>query len=401
MTKLISFLFLCFTFYSFAQDYKSKMIFNPQTNDQTAVIRMNDYLVFSFDELGKNFKNYNFTVFHCDRNWNRTDLFQSQYLTGYFNDIITERRSSYNALQPYTHYEFQFPNQNITPKFSGNYELIVYEDSENEPLITYHFSMYEELANISVFPERNLNGKNPNLNQQVRVQANIVGFNPNQVINSVELMVMQNNNPNHVIKKLKPQFINSNSFIFNPLEIVFEGTNEFNFFDTKDSRIQGLTTQNVKQNGFFEHTLYMNDPNPTEYAFNPDVNGAYYLRKFDLGIERIASTEGDYVWVLFGLRTPKYENKDVYVVGLFNNYKISDEYKMIYKDGFYELPLFLKQGYYNYQYVTKDAKNQLDYSEINGSFWQTENLYQAFLYVKPWGFNFDSLVGYGEYRLNR
>ncbi len=381
--------------------YKSQMIFNPQTNDQTPIMKLGEYLLFSFDELNTNFRNYNFTAYHCDRNWNRSNLFQSQYLKGYFNDMITNRASSFNTLQAYTHYEFQFPNQNITPLFSGNYELIVYEYNEEVPLLTYRFSIVEPLCNINLAPERNVNDQNVKLNQRVNAQVVSSSINFNQILNSMQLVVVQNNNWNKKSIQKKGQFFSSNSITFNSLDILFDGGNEFHFFDTKDFRVNGLTTQSVKQNRFWEHTLFFNSYNQ-EYVWNPDVNGAYYFRRFDLGIERDAKIDADYVWVLFGLQIPKIENKDVYVLGMFNNYEFSEDYKMSYnEEGFYELPLFLKQGYYNYQFATKSKQEKLDFSEIDGSFWQTENLYQAFFYVTPWGFSHDALVGYGEFRQKR
>ena len=70
-----------------------------------------------------------------------------------------------------------------------------------------------------------------------------------------------------------------------------------------------------------------------------------------------------------------------------------DELKM------YVAKIYLKQGFYNYLLATRaPGSEKLDYGEINGNFWQTENLYQAFLYYRPQGRNYDALLGYGEFR---
>ena len=60
--------------------------------------------------------------------------------------------------------------------------------------------------------------------------------------------------------------------------------------------------------------------------------------------------------------------------------------------------IYLKQGFYNYILATKNQDGSLNFGEINGSFWQTENLYQAYLYYRPFGRNYDGLIGYGEFR---
>ena len=64
----------------------------------------------------------------------------------------------------------------------------------------------------------------------------------------------------------------------------------------------------------------------------------------------------------------------------------------------YIAKIYLKQGFYNYILATKDLSGNLNFGEINGSFWQTENLYQAFIYYTAFGKNYDGLVGYGETR---
>ena len=64
----------------------------------------------------------------------------------------------------------------------------------------------------------------------------------------------------------------------------------------------------------------------------------------------------------------------------------------------YIAKIFIKQGFYNYILATNEANGMINFGEINGNFWQTENLYQAYLYYKPFGRNYDGLIGYGEFR---
>jgi hypothetical protein len=59
------------------------------------------------------------------------------------------------------------------------------------------------------------------------------------------------------------------------------------------------------------------------------------------------------------------------------------------------LTLLLKQGYYNFQYVyVPQGSLVADHKNIEGSFWETENDYQIFVYYKPMGERYDRLVGY-------
>jgi hypothetical protein len=68
--------------------------------------------------------------------------------------------------------------------------------------------------------------------------------------------------------------------------------------------------------------------------------------------------------------------------------------------GVYEKALYLKQGYYNYSYVTLTDKKQagvtpsLDYTE--GNYWGTENGYMVMVYFRPFGARSDELVGFAR-----
>ena len=62
----------------------------------------------------------------------------------------------------------------------------------------------------------------------------------------------------------------------------------------------------------------------------------------------------------------------------------------------YELSLLLKQGFYNYKYVTVDYKNNLNDYEIDGSFYQTENEYTVLVYYRKMGARYDEVIGIGS-----
>lgn len=138
---------------------------------------------------------------------------------------------------------------------------------------------------------------------------------------------------------------------------------------------------------------------PLNYQYQPDVNGAWYYRRNDLGRERDAEREADYSWVHFYLESDPVD-KEIYVLGGFNNFTPSKENQMQYDAATkqYVARIFLKQGFYNYVLVTREGNGPLNFGEVNGNFWQTENLYQAFLYYAPFGRNYDGLMGYGEFR---
>jgi hypothetical protein len=66
-----------------------------------------------------------------------------------------------------------------------------------------------------------------------------------------------------------------------------------------------------------------------------------------------------------------------------------------FEKGTYELTLLLKQGYYNYQYAyVPSGSTVADLTNIEGSFWETENDYHIFIYYRDMAGRYDRLIGY-------
>ena len=374
--KVLKIIFLFVAAIFSAQNIKSIQLFNPQTNDETPVIKFGEQLVLSFDDLQNSSTIYKYTIKHLDRNWQDDGLFFTEFAKGTLNANIQDFSYSFNTYQKYTHYTLNFPNEKIQPKISGNYELIVFKDSASKPLFKKRFCLVEEGANLAINVSRFNDSKKPNINQRVEViavpnRSDILGN-----ANSISLNVIQNNNFNQGIFDVKTNSIMGNKLLFQQMNLVFPGNNEFYYFDNKIINqaydMIASVENNDEGNQTYLHSVWAY---PLDYQYQPDVNGAYYFRRNDMGIERNANTEGDYSWVYFSLDSNKM-NKDLYVLGAFNDYIPSEESKMTYDENYkkYVAKIYLKQGFYNYILTTKDDAGNLNLGEINGSFWQAENL---------------------------
>ncbi|MEN4759073.1 type IX secretion system plug protein domain-containing protein [Chryseobacterium sp. C39-AII1] len=382
------------------QKIQSIQLFNPQTNDETPVINFNQQLVLSFDDLTNSSEIYRYTLKHYDRNWQDDNLFFTEFANGSLNGLLDRFEYSFNTLQPYTHYKLNFPNDKMQPKVSGNFELIVYKDSAEKPLFKRRFYVVEDNATMALNVTRFADAKNPNANQRVEIQAVAKGGDLTSNVNSVTVNVMQNNNPNVTVNNLRPSTTLGNKLLFQQMNLVFPGNNEFYYFDNKNMNMAADMVNSVEVKEGVNYTyLHPVWAYPLNYQYQPDVNGAWYYRRNDLGLERNAEREADYSWVYFSLDSEPL-NKEIYVLGGFNDFKPSKEFQMQYdeQNKKYVAKIFLKQGFYNYILATKEANGALNFGEINGNFWQTENLYQAFMYYKPFGRNYDGLISYGEFR---
>lgn len=84
--------------------------------------------------------------------------------------------------------------------------------------------------------------------------------------------------------------------------------------------------------------------------------------------------------------------------GLSNwNANKSNEMTWNFETSRYELTLLLKQGYYNFIYVyVPEGSATADHINLEGSFWETENNYQIFVYYKEMSGRYDRLIGYTQ-----
>ncbi|WP_027379966.1 type IX secretion system plug protein [Chryseobacterium daeguense] len=384
----------------FGQNIQSIQLFNPQTNDETPVINFNQQLVLSFDDLTNASEIYRYTIKHYNRNWEDDNLFFTEFANGSLNALLDKFQYSFNTLQAYTHYKLTFPNEKMQPKISGNYEIIVYKDSAEKPLFKRRFYVVEDAATLALNISRISDARNPDANQRVEVKAVPKGGDLSANVNSMTLNVMQNNNPNVTINNLKPSTTLGNQLLFQQMSLVFPGNNEFYYFDNKNMNMAADMVRATEiLEGVNQTYLHPVWAFPLNYQYQPDVNGAWYYRRNDLGRERDAEREADYSWVYFSLDSDPVD-KDIYVLGGFNNFKASKENQMQYDVAAkkYVAKIYLKQGFYNYILATRQGNGPLNFGEVNGNFWQTENLYQAFLYYAPFGRNYDGLIGYGEFR---
>jgi hypothetical protein len=136
------------------------------------------------------------------------------------------------------------------------------------------------------------------------------------------------------------------------------------------------------------------------YVYYRDLNGIYTIENRD---NSNALWQSDYAWTHFtyipaGNRA--FEGRNIHVFGELTNYAQDESSRMDFnaEKGVYEKALFLKQGYYNYSYVTKPMKkepgNMVSLENTEGNYWGTENGYMVMIYFRPFGARADELVGF-------
>ncbi len=365
-----------------------------------AMIRFgsDEQLVLRFDDLEGDHKTYYYTIIHCDAKWRPSDLQPYEYIEGFYDDHINEFKRSFNTQVSYTNYQVKIPNENMRPKIPGNYLLKVYLDNDRENLVlTRKFMVYEQKVTISGQARQATLVALRDFKQEVSFTVNTHQYRVDNPYDDITVVVKQNARWDNVIHELQPRFVSDNIISYDyESEILFDGGNEFRYFDTKSlkhstARIDEIVYQPQYRKVFLRQD---NRRMGRRYVFEHDINGRFYIQN-EYGYRQHA--ESDYAMVHFTLNMPvPLDNGNVYVGGEFTDWNYTRENRMDYnyQENAYELSLLLKQGYYNYMYMFfEDGANHADLTMIEGNHSETENEYTILVYHRRPGTFFDRLIG--------
>ncbi|WP_298284844.1 DUF5103 domain-containing protein [uncultured Lutibacter sp.] len=361
------------------------------------IIRLDEKIKLSFDDLNADEHDYSYKIEHCNEFWESSNLTAFEFINGYAEYRIRDYENSFNTLQPYTNYSVIFPNEHTSFKISGNY-IISILDEDNKVVFNRKFVVYEPKVTVAVAVYRSRDISTIQSKQSVEFIINNPNFRINNPSAEVVPVIIQNNNWQTAIAGLKPQFYRGTQLLYKyNKETSFFGGNEFLYFDSKAIRSTTLNISNVEQGEELYHTyLYTNDERiDLPYTLFPDINGNFIIRTLN---GENPQTDADYSWVHFSLKSlENLEGKEIYIQGNYNNWKLLEENKLQYNmnSGLYEATLLLKQGFYNYQYVTKSNDGSISNHDIDGSFYQTENDYTVLVYYKKFGSRYTRVIGVG------
>jgi Domain of unknown function (DUF5103) len=359
----------------------------------------NQNLVLEFDDLQAERSNYYVKLINCNVDWSKSSLMDLDFLSDYNEFPITEYDLSSNVSIPYVHYYFQLP----AVKLPGNYLLVVYRESdENDILLTRRFMIYSNEA--AIFQDNLLQGQGTLYasNQQLNFKVNYSRLDIINPMETVHAVIRQNQRWDNVRLNVKPSFIREDKreleYRFFDPDNQFMAGNEFRFVDFRSLNYPGQNTGRIDRSKRPFDLWVQTDKSREDqaYAIYSDLNGNFVIENQDY---RDAALSGDYVFVTFALAVSPV-NGSVYLLGAMNNWSHSAESKMSFRKdrNVYETTLLLKQGLYNYQYwVESDKKNGY---QIEGSHYQTENIYEIFIYYRPFRPNADLLIGYYPIQVN-
>lgn len=357
-----------------------------------------DQLRLRFDDLKGDYKDYSYTFIHCDANWQPSNLVKSEYMRGFFENQITNYEMSFNTIQQYTHYTVAFPNNDVQLTKSGNYLLVVYEDFDQTNIVlTRRFMLYEDEVNIGARVKQATIVDDRRTTHEIDFVVNHAGYRINNPFGEVTVILRQNDRWDNAITNLKPMFVKEDQLTYEyDYDNTFPAGSEYREFDTKSLRFYSERIASIDYDSLHNHVYIKSDEKRTfkRYLLDEDINGRYLIKNDD-GFD--SHVEADYAFVHFELFWDEVlVHGNVYVFGGLSDWQFKPEFKMRYnyKRKSYMLATYLKQGFYNYEYVLlEDGKNAGDATYFEGSHWETENNYSIFVYHKTPGQYYDRLIG--------
>ncbi|MFW5822365.1 MAG: DUF5103 domain-containing protein, partial [Tangfeifania sp.] len=372
----------------FSDDIKTVMMYRDGFELSNPIYEIGEemQLVFKFDDLSGEVKDYYYTLIHCDANWNESFVLQSDYLEGFAENPITDYARSFNTTFDYINYRVMLPNENVDFKISGNYALIVYEDGNpDQKVLSKRFYVVEPMVDVEGTVRRATLDAFKGGNHEVDFTVYHEDLEIQNPREEVKVVVMQNNRWDNAIKDLQPLYIRQSELVYDyNRENVFAAGNEFRYFDNRTNRFNGENVLSTEfHRPYYHKTLMFDEPRANqEYFAYEEMNGKYVVESQDREVEDY-DLECDYTFVHFTLELETILlGGTVNVFGGLNNWNANKNNEMTWNfdTSAYELTMLLKQGYYNYYYVyVPDGAREADHTNIEGSFWETENEYQIFV----------------------
>lgn len=371
---------------------------NDQLSEPVAVL--GDKFHISFDDLNLEIRHLKYTFIHCTHDWQPSQLNPIEYIDGFMEEDITQYDHSFNTIEPYMHYQADFPNENISITKSGNYVLFVYDDSPDNPILTRRFMVLEPVpAKISCDVHAAVDVSNRFSHQDVDFTVFTGGYNIRNPQQTVRATIQQNGRWDNAKFGLVYRSGVGSELHFDYIDgrNSFPGSSEFRTFDISTLRSNADRVVGISFVNHHTHVYVLQDDARPYVAYESrgHIHGRCYYRNRDLNNDY----SEDYVFTHFTLKSSfPFTDGDVYVFGELTDWQLLDDAKLHYNKefDFWETELLLKQGVYNYQYVyvPRGTNDLIDATYVEGSHYQTNNIYYIYVYYQEEGSSYDRLIGF-------
>ena len=396
-------LIVLFVFYTnlFPQDFvvKSLNVYTTDNLTSLPVVTIDNKLVIEFDVQGEFIPNMNMVFRFCDEGSIPTKnvfLLNSQYSTYYFLDfeelpitVVDDARYHHKSTYPDDRDQVRFP-------FSGKWRFYV-TDTQDTSIVyaSGKFFVIRDKVDLSVRVKRD--------------ELEDKSYWPVELAKSINVTT-----DFYLPDEFHPSFVDRIEIIDNqktyyPVDIDRKTNTLFRYYKWDANRSFTFTARDIPAGNEFRQVDIRDHRKFIGKDLKAQLDGLEYSRFFlnplkkDLNGGKIFSDYKNefstYHNVTFSIRPPDEVKSDIFLVGAFNNWKLSTEYKMNESAGIYSIIVPLKRGIYDYQYVVADISNgqivNPDWLVLEGNTWLNAKEYDIFLYYNEQDKGgYERIIGY-------
>lgn len=381
-------------------EIRSLNVYTTDDNRSFPVVNKSNRLVIEFDVNANNLPDLNIIFRFCDKNWNPTDnIFlqnNGQNIASILNYVslpVTVEEAKFNFLN-------KFPDDNgyVSFPFSGKWKFFVIDSRKpDKALAEGHFIVDKSDIKLEVdIRKSNLQDKIYYPNElsrsfEVVVKANLPDEFFPQFVEEVEIIkdhlkdfsLSFNRNDNiNLNREFKWDGANKLSFTFRDLR-PGNGYRQVNLMNTNI-----YSSKNVQaQFEGFETTRFYSSP-------SNDFNGGMMLMN-------PKDPYANYMNVQFRIKPANEVYNDIYLIGAFNNWQISDKYKLQFDGNLFTKTILLKRGIYDYQYAIVDkSKNEVDLFSLEGNNYNASGTINILMFYRdPQYGGYDRMIGFSRIHL--
>ncbi len=372
--------------------------------DKLPFVPLRGSFVLHFDLLGEEPATFLYQIIHCNADWTPSKLQEQEYLEGFSENRLRDYEVSVFADQKYAHYALPLPNADVKWTVSGNYLLKVYLDDDERTLaLTRRFIVYEDVWQIGIQAVVPAQVSKMQTCHELDFSINQKSARP---VNPREAWatVLENGRWDNALTGLHERTVTADGLNFDYQDsIVFPAGKEFRYFDISTFDYRTERVERIALGGKWPEVWLRPDiVTGDSPALNQEDNGGEYQIFFQntgsrFGGANKPQVQADYALVHFRLkRNAPTESGDVYLFGGLTDWQVQPQFKCVYdeKEHAYTGEAYLKQGYYNYEYVVVDPKTgKLDHSETEGNWFATTTRYTVVAYWRPHGQRYDRVMG--------
>lgn len=341
-----------------------------------------------FDVFGFEDEVFYYKVELYDFDWQAVQIDPFEYLEGFEENSLQSYASSINTTTNYMHYRLELPNDDIDILLPGNYMVHVCSENYEDTLLSRKFVVYEEKVKLEMWKKEY---ESERYEDRQELGARVIPTKASffDLSGNIKLGVFQNNNWNNIQVLEKYNADGKGNIVFDhPGLIVFSATNEFRYIDIKSLKFISERVEFFNYEPITGYHIYLKEDKcrgDKQYFYNEDLAGKFFISNQETNDPD--TLDAEYMFVHFKLGTGIPLPSDIYIEGALTDWGMDDNYMVFRPEtGYYEKVLFLKQGLYNYRYVSMEYDTKtVDWFITEGNFQETKNNYVGIVYYRPMG----------------